>query len=249
MKKLTQALLFAGVIAPTMMVAAPAMADDASPVTANVSLVSDYVTRGIDQTNKEMALQGGFDYAHSSGLYIGTWASNITWLKDAGDTGSSSLEVDVYAGFRGSVTDDFGYDVGILHYDYPSSYMQPSPNTDEIYLAGTYKMFTLKYSQSTTNLFGWADSKNSSYLDASASFDLGSGFTLGLHAGHQKIKGTFSGASYTDYKVSISKALGGGLSAGLAFTDTNADATNYYTNSFGTNISGPRVIASVSKSF
>src|SRR5262245_2069147 len=64
---------------------APA-AEPASPhtITGNVGLFSQYIFRGLTQTNEELALQGGFDYAHSGGFYAGTWGSNVSVLRDSG---------------------------------------------------------------------------------------------------------------------------------------------------------------------
>ena len=108
-------------------VAAPAVsfAEDAAPAapafTSNVTLASEYIYRGIGQTNRKPAIQGGFDYAHSSGLYVGTWASNVSWLSDqAAGTISSSLEWDFYGGYKTAI-DDFGIDVGVLQYYYPGT--------------------------------------------------------------------------------------------------------------------------------
>jgi uncharacterized protein (TIGR02001 family) len=252
MRKLAQALLLAGVVGvPSFVVATPAMAEEAaaaSPITANVTLASEYVYRGISQTREKPAIQGGFDYAHSSGFYVGTWGSNISWLSDVDPNSSSSVEIDVYGGYKGKINDDLSYDVGYLRYQYPGSYSAgfTSPNTDELYVAGSYKMFTLKYSHSVSNLFGYTDSKGSGYLDASANFELMSGLTLGLHAGHQKIKNA-SNFSYTDYKVSLTKDFGGGLSVAGAFMDTNANNDLYTVK--GTKIADSRFVLSVSKAF
>ncbi|MBZ0104689.1 MAG: TorF family putative porin [Sulfuricella denitrificans] len=252
MRKLTQMLLIAGVVsAPSLMVSTSAMAEEAaaaSPISANVMLASEYVYRGISQTREKLALQGGFDYAHSSGLYVGTWGSNINWLQDAG--ASSSLELDIYGGYKGKINDDFSYDVGYLRYEYPGSYPAGfvSPNTDELYVSGSYKMFTLKYSHSLSNLFGFANSKNSNYIDASANFDLGNGFGLGLHAGHQKVSNN-SDYSYTDYKIGLTKDFGGGLSVSGAYIDTNAKEGAYVYAPSNTKLSDSRFVLSVSKAF
>jgi len=252
MRNLTKSLLFAGVLTvPALVVSTPIFAADApaaSPITANVTLASEYVYRGISQTRGKLAVQGGFDYAHSSGLYIGTWGSNISWITDGTPAATSNLELDVYGGYKGSVGSDIGYDVGVLHYDYPGSYPAGfvNANTDEVYVAGSYKMFTLKYSNSVTNLFGYSDSKGSDYLDASANFEVMSGLTLGLHAGHQRIKNS-SPYSYTDYKVSLSKDLGGGLSVSGAYMDTNANNDLYTVK--GTKIADGRFVLSLSKAF
>ncbi|MFN3397939.1 MAG: TorF family putative porin [Sulfurimicrobium sp.] len=252
MRKLAQALLLAGVAGvPVLLAASPALAEEAaaaSPVSANVTLASQYVYRGISQTREKPAIQGGFDYAHSSGLYVGTWGSNISWLSDADPASSSSVEIDIYGGYKGKVNDDLSYDVGYLRYQYPGSYSPgfTSPNTNELYVAGTYKMFTLKYSHSVSDLFGYADSKGSGYLDASANFELMSGLTLGVHAGHQKIR-NWSDFSYTDYKISLTKDFGGGLGISGAYIDTNANNDLYTVN--GTKIADSRFVLSITKAF
>lgn len=251
MRQLTNMLLITGVVsAPSLMISTSAMAEETavSPITANVTLASEYVYRGISQTREKLALQGGFDYAHASGLYAGVWGSNISWLEDLDAGASNSMELDMYAGYKGKVSEDFSYDVGYLRYEYPGSYPAGfvSPNTDELYVAGTYKMFTLKYSHSISNLFGITDSKGSGYLDASANFDLGSGFSLGLHAGHQKIK-NHSDLSYTDYKIGVTKDFGGGLSVTGAYIDTNANDSLYTVKD--TKLADSRFVLSVTKAF
>src|SRR3989339_612107 len=107
--------------------AMPVLAADepASPhtVTSNVGIVSNYVFRGITQTAGAPAIQGGMDYAHASGFYAGVWGSNVTWIADAGAlaSGSQSMELDTYLGYRSSITDDIGYDVGNVRFNYLGS--------------------------------------------------------------------------------------------------------------------------------
>jgi uncharacterized protein (TIGR02001 family) len=191
----------------------------------NVGLVSDYRYRGISQSRLKPALQGGVDYVRKSGLYIGTWASTIRWIKDAG--GDAPLEIDIYGGYKGAAG-PVAYDVGVLTYQYPRHKLAISPNTTEIYAAGTFGPATLKYSHAVTNLFGFADSKRSGYLDASANFDLGSGWSVTPHVGHQKVRNN-SAFSYTDYAVTLGKDLGNGFSASAAVVGTDADRALYVT--------------------
>jgi uncharacterized protein (TIGR02001 family) len=191
----------------------------------NVGAVTDYRYRGISQSRLKPAVQGGVDFAHKSGFYAGTWASTIKWIKDAG--GDAPVEWDIYGGYKGTFG-DFGYDVGVLRYQYPSHELAVSPNTTEIYGAATFGPATLKYSHAVTNLFGFADSKNSYYLDASATFDLGNGWSVVPHVGYQKVK-NFDPASYTDYSVTLGKDFGNGFSATAAAVGTDADDTVYFT--------------------
>ena len=103
--------------------AAPAAAPaPAYTVSYNVGLYSQYIFRGLTQTDKKPALQGGVDFAHSSGFYLGAWGSNISWLEDDGLYKNSSLELDVYGGYANTIGDTgVGYNVGLLQYIYPGA--------------------------------------------------------------------------------------------------------------------------------
>jgi uncharacterized protein (TIGR02001 family) len=193
-----------------------APAEPVSTLSYNVGAVSDYRYRGISQSRLQPALQGGVDYADKSGFYVGAWGSTIKWIKDAG--GDANVEVDLYGGYKGAVG-DVAYDVGFLRYEYPSNKLSTNANTNEVYGAVTYGLFTAKYSHAISNLFGAPDSKNSYYLDLSANFDLGSGYTLTPHAGRQSVKNA-PASSYNDYSVTLAKDLGNGLSASAMLVDT-----------------------------
>jgi len=191
----------------------------------NVGAITDYRYRGISQSRLNPALQGGIDFAHKSGFYLGTWGSTIKWIKDAG--GDANVEIDVYGGYKFEAG-PVAWDVGLLTYNYPSNKLNPSANTTELYGAGTMGPVTLKYSHSLTNLFGFADSKGSGYLDASASFDIGNGWSVAPHIGHQKVKNN-SAASYTDYSLTLGKDFGNGFSASAAVVGTDAEKAVYVT--------------------
>ena len=208
-----------------------------SPIAANVGLVSDYAYRGYSQTDERPALQGGFDYAHDSGLYVGVWGSNVSWLSDSDPAVSNSLELDIYGGYKGSVG-AIGYDVGLLQYYYPGSYPTGfnSPNTLEGYLGLSWEFLSFKYSYAFTDLFGYTNSDGSQYYDLSAAVDVGYGVTLGAHVGYNDIKGQ---DDYTDWKLSVSKEFVG-LNFGLHYVDTDVNNSD---------LADSRVILSVSKSF
>lgn len=196
-----------------------------SSLSFNVGATSDYRYRGISQSRLKPAVQGGIDYADKSGLYVGAWSSSIKWIKDAG--GDAGMELDLYAGYKGAVG-DVSYDLGFLRYEYPSNKLAVSANTNEVYGAVTMGPATLKYSHAISNLFGFADSKNSYYVDLSGTFDLGSGFSLVPHVGYQSVKNN-SAFSYTDYALTLGKDLGNGLSATAALIGTDADKALYVT--------------------
>ena len=187
----------------------------------NVGAVTDYRYRGISQSRLLPAAQGGVDFSHKSGFYLGAWASTIRWLKDI-PGGDGPLELDLYGGYKGEIAKDVTYDVGLLRYQYPKENFVTSPNTTEIYGAVTYGPVTGKYSHAVSNLFGFANSKNSGYLDVSATFDVG-GVSVVPHIGHQKVSGAGNNVfSYTDYSVTVSKDFSGVVvSAALVGTDAN----------------------------
>lgn len=233
MKKNLLTLAVAGTLAsPLIAIAADLAPTPEHTFTGNFTIASEYLYRGIAQTRGKPALQGGFDYAHSSGLYAGIWGSNISWINDGVAGASASLEVDIYGGYKGTITDDVGFDVGVLTYNYPGT-DKPSgnakPDTTEIYGALSYKWFALKYSHTTGSLFGWTQpddgdkTKGSGYLELNAAYDLGDGWGITGHVGRQKVKG-FSDASYTDWKLGVTKDVGFGV-VGLAYSDTNAKAS------------------------
>ena len=228
--KSQSALLLVGVLA-----AAAASAQTKAPepdytLSYNVGATTDYRYRGISQSRLNPALQGGVDFTHKSGVYLGAWASTIQWIKDAG--GDGNVELDLYGGYKGEFSKDLSYDVGVLAYQYPSNKLPTSANTAELYGAVTYGPVTAKYSHSVSNLFGVADSKNSGYLDLSASFDVAKGLSLAPHVGHQKVSGTGNGvASYTDYSLAANYDYGNGVVVSATVQGTNANKTVYVTPS------------------
>jgi uncharacterized protein (TIGR02001 family) len=232
-------------------------AADASPLSFNVGVVSDYRYRGISQTKMKPALQGGADYA-AGPVYVGTWLSTIKWVKDSGggNGGNAPAEWDLYGGTKGDIIKDtLTYDVGVLAYVYLGEKFHDiglaNPDTGEVYGALTYGVFTAKVSVSATPLFGVPDSKGSQYYDLSANFDLGSGFTLTPHVGHQAVRGSYAktvDASYTDYSLTLGKDFGKGLSASLMVVGTDA-SKSWYATSTGKFTGRTGVVAGVKYTF
>jgi uncharacterized protein (TIGR02001 family) len=231
-----------------------ALADDAptSTVTGTLALTSDYLFRGISQTDQDPALQGGVEVAHASGFYAGLWGSNVSWLSDLSSAGtpiSSSVEIDVYAGWRGNVTDAVKLDAGLYSYWYPGDYPAgfTRPYTTEAFVGASVGPFSLKYWHSVTNLFGFSDSKASGYLDANFNHEFAPTWTLNAHAGRQRVKNN-SAASYTDWKLGVTKAFDGGWSLAVAYFDTDADRAAY-TNPHGAYLGRSTAVATVTKAF
>lgn len=182
------------------LIAAPLMAS--AQLSTNVSLVSNYKFRGQDQdlsktTAVKPALQGGFDYAFSNGLYVGNWNSNMNF------NGAGSLEMDVYGGYKGELG-GVGYDVGVLKYAYPS---QAAANTTEAYLGLSYGAFSAKYSSTISDKYFGAS--KAGYLNVSYAQEISKGLTLKAAVGHTNFK---TGTDYSDYSIGASYDLGDGYS-------------------------------------
>ena len=211
-----------------------APAAPAPEVTYNVGVVSQYRYRGLAQTKGDPALQGGVDYANANGFYAGAWASTIKWIKDAkvgtGSTAKGPVELDLYGGYKFEAA-GVAYDVGYLRYQYVGNTYKDADaanvnaNTDEVYGAATYGVFTAKYSHAFSNLFGYKGSRDSHYVDLSANFDLGNGYGLVPHVGRQVVEGSNSSMSYNDYALTLNKDFGDGLSASVAAIAVSGQAS------------------------
>ena len=263
LQKTAIAAAISGLFAPAAFAQATP-APEASPVTANVTVVSDYRFRGISQSNQKPAIQGGFDYAHESGLYIGNWNSSISWVGDLNPGVSAPIEMNFYGGFKKElIAPGFASDIGVYQYAYPtvgSFTAMVNPNTTEIYAAQNFTAGPVtgfvKFSYAVTNAFGTANSSGSYYPDLTVNYDTGIwGIGLNAHVGYQYIAGNNASGisnsslgSFTDWKIGLTKDFGGGLSGAVAWIDTNAVKTSYV-NQQGKFMGGSTGIVSLTKTF
>lgn len=239
--KLLNSLILAALAAPGLAMADAAPAPTPA-VVANVGWVSNYIFRGITQNVGEPAVQGGFDYSHSSGFYAGVWGSNVGWITGSGATGNASLETDTYLGIRNSFATDYSYDVGFIRYNYLGSYSPPAgyakADTNEVYGSIGYKWISAKLSYALGDFLTVPSATGTTYMEVNANYPIAdSGYTVGAHYGHQKYHGSPADAlvaagfdpSYSDYKLNVTKDFGNGYVVGLAYTNTNAASGGYYT--------------------
>jgi len=171
--------------------AAAQSAPTPSPVTGNMTLASEYRFRGIDQTAGKPALQGGFDYSHASGVYLGNWNSNVS--EGAGYPGGN-LEMDFYGGWK-KAFGDFGLDIGAIYYYYPGTDAAllgaANPNSSktnsgnvhntEFYIGGSWKWLSVKWFRALSDYFSIPDMSGTDYFDFAAMYDMGSGWGLVGH--------------------------------------------------------------------
>ena len=202
-----------GGLAVTMMAASSLTT--AQEFEANVALTSDYTFRGVSQTDEKPAIQGGFDLGFESGLYVGTWSSNVNF----GD--GTSQELDLYAGYAFDISDSVSLDLGAIYYIYPNE-------GDAL----NYWEFTLGASIGDLGLglvyspeyFG-DGGPDAFILSADYSFPLGENFGLDFHVGYSDAdEDNFFGTdnSYVDYSVGVSTSLLA-LDWSLAWVGTDLD--------------------------
>ncbi|MBU3567732.1 TorF family putative porin [Polynucleobacter alcilacus] len=246
--------LLSGVAMQSAYAADEPAAPEVSPITANVTVVNDYRYRGLSQSNFKPAIQGGFDYAHESGFYIGNWNSSISWISDAygqngsvggnpsaGKTVSAPIEMDFYAGFKKElIGEGFASDIGFLQYYYPTSGLPngaTNPNTSEVYVAQNFTFGPLtgfaKVSYALTQIFGTANSSGSYYPDLTLNYDTGVwGLSLNGHIGYQYIAGNLNNGSLSYAGAQI--ANGTSNSTLYSYTDWKLGVTK----DFGGGLSG-----------
>ncbi len=187
-------------------------------VTANVALSSDYRFRGISQTDKAIALSGGFDFADDSGFYAGVWGSNVDFQVTAVD--DASMELDIYAGFAGDLGETgFTYDINLLHFYYPNSASSLSYNFTELTVALGYENFGFSISN-TDDYFAGAGA--ATYYNFSGGFDLNDTWSFSAAIGKQSVEDNVAWGTpdWVDYKLALSASFTS-VDVEFAFIDTD----------------------------
>lgn len=231
--------------ASTLFAASSAMAweseDGAHSTSASIALASDYVWRGASQTSEKAAISGSFDYAHSSGFYLGTWASNV----DFGPTDDSSIEIDLYAGFASDIGETgISYDVGYLRYVYDGE----NYDYNEMYGSLGYSYFTLGLTY--TNDY-YSTGESGFYYNLGFDYDLPMGVSLSAGVGvydysSGAVREYFGGGDVdkaTDFRIGLSKEMAG-FGFDVTYTDSDSDGEQLY----GKDIADGRVVFTISKS-
>lgn len=221
--------------APSASVAAPSL-------TANVGIFSQYGFRAIAQTGGRPAAQGGVDFSHPTGVYLGTWGSNISWLGDFGAYERSSLEWDIYGGYKKGLGESGAtLDVGLLYYAYPGREKPGVVSADalEVYAGVGYKWATAKLSCNLKDYFGarplGKGTDGTTYVDLAVGYPLGaSGVTLLTHLGVLNVVNDGADdlrVGYTDWRLGASWVVPDGvlksLEIGAYYTGNSSDSAFY----------------------
>jgi uncharacterized protein (TIGR02001 family) len=235
MKKTLIALAAASVLAPGLASAQAAAAAPASALTGNLTITTDYRFRGISQSYTQPAVQGGIDWAHASGFYLGNWNSSVSGNQFPN---GASLEMDFYGGYKFPLGKDITGDVGVLYYYYPGAFYngfapnQPKYDNLEVYLGGVVGPFSAKVFVAVSDFFGLDEttggksSSGSYYVDLAYATEIAPKLTLGAHVGYQSVR-NYSDLSYVDYKLGLTYDWTGWL-LGAAIVGTNADKNLYF---------------------
>lgn len=179
-------------------------------LSANVAATSNYLWRGVEQTNGKAAISGGIDYSANSGFYLGTWASNADWAD------GMSYELDLYGGFAGDINEHLSFDVGFIYYAYPD---ETSGDADfsEVYGSLSFADLTLGLAVLTSG--EGADAGDTLYASADYAFAISEDADISLHLG--SYSGDWLSEDYIDYGVSFNKA---GFTLGASATDLDGAA-------------------------
>lgn len=181
-------------------------------VTGSTTLGSQYIFRGLTQTDGKPTVQAELDLAHPSGFYLSTSLSNVSWFTDqnagfasapvglgspaavgapyaSGKVNSASVELDLFGGYKWGFAKDWTLDAGLYRYLYPGTYdnlgAYRNPATTEAYLGLSHAWACLKYSQViSANTFGVNNSGGTTYVDLSLAYPIGeTGWTVLAHGG------------------------------------------------------------------
>ncbi|MFN4901297.1 MAG: TorF family putative porin [Betaproteobacteria bacterium] len=236
----------------------PALAQGKKPepeytISGNFGVTSDYRFRGISQSDKKPAIQGGIDFAHKSGLYLGNWNSSVS---DFAAPRGSGIEMDFYGGYKTEVL-GIGLDLGTIYYYYPgaqttaTNFKNPV-NTHEIYVGLGWGPVSFKTSYTMSDRYfglgkdndtslqrnATSTAKGTLYYDISLAKEVASGLTVKAHAGFLDLNDKEAGLDYIqDFSVGVAYDMSGWI-VGLNYhgvSGLSADAKTFFTTLDGRN--------------
>ncbi len=210
--------------------------------TASATLTSDYVFRGVSQSQEDWALQGEFAFEHESGFYGGLWGSSVDFIPDDAsylDEDGANLELDAYVGYSWELADKWVGDVQVVRYLYPGTNEGVNYDYNELIGSISYDEMitaTIGYSNDVYNLdddgiyFGLSGSYGLPWWDLSLDGEVGH-YSIGsggneIFDSHGDVIGV-DDLNYMHYSIGLSKEFGP-VSTSLTWSDTDDEATDYY---------------------
>lgn len=170
----------------------------ASPVSWEINAVSDYLFRGVSQTNEKATVQGTFTWTSPVGLYVGGFASGVDFGED-----SPEVEVDYFVGYGFDVTDGVNVDVMFNRYTYPgASEIAYSELVTTTTIAEDWAV-NVSYTNDV-----WGSGSTGWYYGLSHELALPNDFTLSTSVGRSVFRDSAVAEDYTDWGVGISRSFG-----------------------------------------
>ena len=203
---------------------------------ASVTATSEYLFRGIKQTQGDPALQGQLDYDLDNGIYVGAWASSIKWTKDGNYMNNNNVETNFWAGYANTFGDTgIGYDVGVLQYYYPGTVKNGVADTDatELYVGVNKDIagmnIAVKYSQVVSDdAWGIANADGSQYFETNLTIPVTDKLSALAHLGRSEFDGQGNQVyDYTDWKLGAEYSMNDNLTLGAGWSDTNTNPANW----------------------
>jgi len=210
---------------------------DTPMLSGSLTLASQYIARGFQQTWGKPAIQGGIEHALANGLISGIWASNVSdnLIREA------SSEWNIYTGWTHQ-TGKFNFGALVYYYIYPGAKSTPDTGNTrfdygEIVPQVGYGPISLSYHLTYTRDYFGANSvtyggppgkhsRGSGYFNATLNQDIRNGWAINAHYGYQRIR-NFSEANFHDAKFGVSKQIGSDWNVELAWTSA-WDKDDYY---------------------
>lgn len=245
--RLTKTLLALLLCAPAL----PALAQDEESsgpftVSGGAWVLSDYVWRGVSQTQEDPAFQAEISVAHESGFYIGAWATTVDFTPAGAEDDGIDYELDAYIGWAGDLSDSVNLDLNFTRLTYPGHNPGYNYEFSEFSAAlgfAEHYTATVVYSDDAINLGG-----EGIYYNLAGEWELGdSGFTFGAAAGHYDLDDAL-GDSYQDYLLSLSRSFGP-VTAALMYTDTSGYSEALAEGLGDASLAGSRVALSLGVEF
>ncbi|WP_419317975.1 TorF family putative porin [Caulobacter sp. ErkDOM-E] len=199
--------------AATVALSGAAMAQDSLKLSYNVGVASDYVFRGVSNTQEDPQIFGGVDATYGIG-YAGVWASNVDFGVE-----DPSAEIDIYAGVK-PVVGDTNLDLGLVYYGYSKDKGIP----------GSFSYLELKaaasrsFGPATLGVVAFyspefpADTGRAFYYEVNGSLPVSEKISVSAALGHQEIK---LAGDYNTWNIGATYAITSNLGLDLRYHDTD----------------------------
>lgn len=235
----------AGLPAAVLLLSPLSMAADAGgsrdyQFSANATIASDYIFRGVSQTMEDPAVQAGFDFSHDLGLYAGVWSSNVDFQDRGPNDDQADQEIDLYLGYGAAVNEDWSVDVSFVRYIYPGTASDRDLDYNELLASVSYRDFLSAMIGYSNDVFN--SDEDGIYYNVATSVPLQNNFQFTASVGYYDLDDA-ADDSYMDWSIGIEYSSGA-FTTRLAYIDTDSSGEDLY----GDNAEA-RAVLSISAAF